>query len=141
MFVFDNQCLNTAKLVCEDIEWIQECNFSFISSSSNFGNVERQCSLDKPARLIIILFFGFASDGLLNSKEISANTETAMLSSVPLLLHIDPVDWKPPMSLMGKERNYPHSTFKKRKGLRIVLYSLKTNLRKKARQTSNVKNA
>ena len=36
--------------------------------------------LDKPARLIIRLFFGFASDDLLNSKEISANTETAMLS-------------------------------------------------------------
>ena len=35
--------------------------------------------LDKPARLTIRLFFGFSSDVLLNSKEISANTKTAML--------------------------------------------------------------
>ena len=36
---------------------------------------------------------------------------------VSLLLHIDPVDWKPPMSLMGKGRNYPHSKSEKVCGL------------------------
>ena len=33
-------------------------------------------------------------------------------AGVPLLLHIDPVDWKPPMPLMGVERkgrNYPQN--------------------------------
>ena len=38
--------------------------------------------LDKPARLIIRLLFGFASDSVFDKPNQSTNTETAMLSAL-----------------------------------------------------------
>ena len=108
MFVFDNQCLNTAKLVCEDIEWIQECNFPFNSSSSKFVIVGCQCSPSVHWPCCVPLCFPVFP---FSCTLCSLCSPVAFSCCVPLLLHIDPVDWKPPMSLMGKERNYPHSTF------------------------------
>ena len=43
------------------------------------GNLRKKVMLDKPARLIIILLFGFASD-LSNTTKLSTINETAMLS-------------------------------------------------------------
>ena len=62
----------------------------FVFATGKGKDTPRRCyrwqCVDKPARLIIRLLFGFASDDLLNSKEISANTETAMLSCSTLNL-------------------------------------------------------
>ena len=43
------------------------------------GNLRKKVMLDKPARLIIILLFGFASD-LSNTTKLSTISETAMMS-------------------------------------------------------------
>ena len=52
----------------------------YLSRSQTFPD---QSAIDKPARLIIRLLFGFASDSVFDKLNQYTNTETAMLSSRP----------------------------------------------------------